>query len=73
MHDMKTLIIAALCAMGSAALADYSLLDNVKFVRAGEFADKVVWGKNADGTKNVTIIQDGAQEVEIAADIDVSK
>ena len=69
----KSLIIAALCAMGGSAFADYSLLDNVKFVRAGEFADKVVWGKNADGTKNVTLIQDGAQEVQIAADIDLAK
>ena len=70
---MKKLMITALCAMGMSAFADYSLLDNVKFGRSGEFADKVVWGTNADGTKNVTLIQDGAKEVSIAADFDFSK
>ena len=39
---MKKLIAAALCAIGLSAFADYSLLDNVKFGRSGEFADKVV-------------------------------
>lgn len=69
---MKTVFVVALCAMAARVFADVSLLDQERFVRASEDADSVVWETNEDGSRNVTLIQNGPREVSIEASIDLS-